>query len=188
MWQVKAPLITRYDYQEMAQGPPYFQVIEGELIMSPSPNTYHQTISRNLCLIIGRFLEKKQVGEVYLAPLDVFLSETNVYQPDVIFIGKGNLARITDRGIEGAPDLVVEILSSGTARFDRGSKRKIYAQTGVTELWIVDPDVKSIQVYRLAQDPETPVATHSATSVFSSQVLPGLKVKAAAVFKSSLRQ
>ncbi len=186
MLQTKAPLITRHDYQEMPEGPPYFQVIQGNLVMSPSPNTFHQDIVANLCHILRQYLDKKPIGVVCVAPLDVYLSEVNVYQPDVIYISNPRRSILTERGIEGAPDFVVEILSPGTARYDKGSKRKIYARTGVKELWLVDPDVRSIEVYHLARNPETPVATHGANAVFKSPLLRGLKIKAAAIFKSSI--
>ena len=186
MLQTKSPLITRHYYQEMPEGPPYFQVIEGPLVMSPSPNTFHQDVVVNLSYLLRRYLDRKPVGIVCVAPLDVYLSDVNVYQPDVIFISNARRSIVTERGIEGAPDLVVEILSPGTARYDRGSKRKIYARTGVKELWLVDPDVKAIQVYQLDRNAETPSATHGATAIFKSALLPGLRIKAAAVFKSSL--
>jgi len=188
MLQTKAPPITRYDYEEMPQGPPYYQVIEGDLVMSPSPETFHQQVARNLMFLLGSYLEKHPVGEIFAAPLDVYLNENNVYQPDVIFILNKHRSIIRDKGIEGTPDLVVEILSPGTERYDKGSKRKIYARTGVTELWIVDPVTKVIHVYYLQKDAETPAAAYAANAVFKSALFPGLKIKAAAIFKSSLRK
>jgi Uma2 family endonuclease len=187
MLQAKAPLVTRHDYQEMPEGPPYFQVIEGDLVMSPSPQMFHQEIAGRIHSLILRFLEKHPIGEVFISPLDVFLSDVNVYQPDVIFVSNARRSILTEHGLEGAPDLVVEVLSPGMARFDRGSKRKIYARTGVKELWIVDPQVKSIQVYQLTKNAETPAATLDADSVFRSPLLPRLRIKAAAIFRSSLR-
>ena len=177
------PLITRYDYQDMQEGPPYYQVIEGDLVMSPSPNTFHQVILGRIYSMILRFLEKTPMGEVFIAPLDVFLSDVNVYQPDVMFISNQRKSIITDHGMEGAPDLVVETLSPGTARFDKGSKRKIYARTGVQELWLVDPEARTIQVYLLPKDVENPVATYGPGATFTSSLLPRLKIKTALIFK-----
>ena len=127
--------------------------------MSPSPSTFHQVVLGRIYSIILRYLEKNPIGEVFIAPLDVFLSDINVYQPDVIFVSNERRSIITDHGIEGAPNLVVEALSPGTARYDKGSKRKTYGRTGVEELWFVEPDARTIQVYLLAKDPETPAAT-----------------------------
>src|SRR5271165_3501072 len=116
MLQTSVPLITRRDYEDMPQGPPYFQVIEGDLVMSPSPNTFHQTIALNVAELIRHHLKKHPLGEVFVAPLDVFLGDTNVYQPDVFFVSNQRRGIITEQGIEGAPDLVVETLSPATAR------------------------------------------------------------------------
>jgi len=188
MLHAKAPLITRHDYQEMPEGPPYFQVIEGELVMTPSPNLFHQDISGNIFTILRGYLVKHPIWSSHIAPLDVYLSDVNVYQPDVIFVSSARRSLLTDHGIEGAPDLVVEILSPGTARYDKGSKRKIYARTGVKELWLIDPDLKSIQLYEMNRNPETPAATHGANSKFTSPLFPRLTLKAAAIFKSSIQK
>ena len=186
MLQAKALPITRHDYEEMPPGPPYYQLIEGDLFMSPSPNISHQAIVGRIYSLLLQFVEKKPLGEVFVAPLDVFLSELNVYQPDVIFISNQRRSILTEHGLEGAPDLAVEVLSPGTARFDKGSKRKIYARTGVKELWLVDVEAKFIHVYQLTKDAETPAATYDEKAVFTSPLLPGLRLKAASIFKSPL--
>jgi len=155
--------------------------------MSPSPKTYHQMIIGRIYSLIGQFLEKHPLGEVFLAPLDVYLGDINVYQPDVFFVSNRQRSIITEQGIEGAPDLVVEVLSTATARYDKGSKRKIYARFGVRELWLVDPETRTIQVYLPAKDAETPLATHGEKAVFESALLPGLRVKTVAIFKSPVR-
>ena len=156
--------------------------------MAPSPNLFHQDISGNIFAILRSYLAKNPIGSVHIAPLDVYLSEVNVYQPDVIYVSKAHRSSLTERGIEGAPDLVVEILSPATARYDKGSKRKIYARTGVKELWLVDPELKSIQIYELNKNAETPAATHGVDSNFKSPLFPGLSLKAAAIFKSSIQK
>jgi Uma2 family endonuclease len=188
MLQTSTPLITRHDYEEMPEGPPYFQVIEGDLIMSPSPNTSHQDIAGRIYRLIGNFLEKHPLGETYMAPLDVFLGDVNVYQPDVLFVSNRHRSIITERGIEGAPDLVVETLSPATARYDKGFKRKIYARFGVQEYWLVDPKTLTVQIYLLGKNADTPLATHGDKATFTSSVLPGLRIKTAAIFKSRLRK
>jgi len=180
------PAITRHDYAEMPEGPPYYQVIEGELVMWPGPDTSHQSAAGSIYWLIRQFLEKHPVGYVFVAPLDVFLTEVNVYQPDVIFISKKRRSIIKKRGIEGAPELVVEVLSPGTARLDKGSKRKVYARTGVRELWLVEPAAKLIHVYYLFRDAELPVATYDEQAVFKSPLLPGLRIKAASIFASPI--
>jgi Uma2 family endonuclease len=187
MSRTNAPPITRYDYQEMREGPPYYQVIEGDLVMSPSPNTFHQELAGNIYSSIRRYLDQHSLGTVFVAPLDIFLGDVDVYQPDVMFVSNERRSIITDHGLEGAPNLVVEILSPAAARVDKGAKRKVYARSGVQELWLLDPEAKTVAVYRLDQDAESPAETHGANAVFESHLFPGLKLEAAYIFKSSHR-
>jgi Uma2 family endonuclease len=175
--------ITVHDYMGMPQGPPYYQLIEGDLYMSPSPNWHHQKISRNIERAIDRYLEENPLGELFHAPLDVCLTEINVYQPDVLFFSEARKAILGERCIEGAPDFVVEILSESTAHLDKGQKRKIYARTGVKELWFVDPGLKEIAVFDLKKSAETPKATYSGKDKFGSPVFPGLKFSCAEIFR-----
>jgi len=183
MLSKKAVQVTRYDYQQMPEGPPYFQVIEGDLVMSPSPNTQHQKIAGRIFFEFSALLQRKPLGEVFIAPLDVYLTEVNVYQPDVIFVSDQRRSIITEHGIEGAPDLVVEILSAGTARYDKGSKRKVYARTGVRELWLVNPELRMVEVYQLTRDTERPAATPGENATLSSLLLPGLRIKHSEIFE-----
>src|ERR1051325_8599738 len=109
MAQAETVALTVHDYMAMPEGPPYYQLIEGELIMSPSPNWRHQKISRNIERAIDRYLEEHDIGELFHAPMDVIINETNVYQPDVLFFRYKSKAKLGKRCIEGAPDFVVEI-------------------------------------------------------------------------------
>ena len=137
---------TYEDYEKLPEGAPY-QLIGGELIMTPSPVPYHQMISWRIGFELGKFVEDKKSGIVLHAPLDVYLSETETYQPDIIFISKDRLNIIGEKKIEAAPDLVIEILSPSTAYYDLRHKKRIYEKSGVKEYWIVDPMEKSIEVY-----------------------------------------
>ena len=182
MLATKARPITRHEYAQIPFGAPNHQLIEGDLIVAPSPGSFHQTIVGNLYQIIRDHLRSQPLGKVYLAPLDVHLSDINVYQPDLFFIRKANLAIVEEHGVEGAPDLAIEILSKTTGKFDLGPKRAVYARTGVEELWIVDPAKRTLALYRLAENPDTPAATYRATQNFTSALLPGLTGELAAVF------
>lgn len=174
--------MTRHDYQEMQEGPPYYQLVEGELVMSPSPTPNHQKVVGNIFNLIQNHLADHPVGEVYVAPLDVLLSETDVYQPDVFFMLKERRAIRAQTGIEGAPSLVVEVLSPGTERLDRGAKRQVYARTGVEELWLVDLDARTIEVFDLPKNPNVCAAVYGHGNVFGCRILPGLDIQVAAVF------
>ncbi len=183
MLKTASRALTAGDFRELSEGPPYYQLIEGDLYMSPSPNRAHQDILLQLALLIGSYLESHPNGTVHIAPSDVELSELNVYQPDLYYVSNERRRILTEQGATGAPDLVVEILSRKTARLDREVKRKIYARTGVAELWLVDPDRKRIEVYNLAESPDRPSDIYSGRRKISSPLLPGLEIPVAKVFK-----
>ncbi len=176
-------LLTADDYFLMPDTGPRYQLIEGELIMAPAPNRFHQDISRNLEFILLKYLEKNPIGTLYDAPFDVVLNEINVFQPDILFVANEQKFIFTKQGVEGAPNLVVEILSDSTARLDKIAKKKVYTDTGVAELWMINPATETIEIYFLQKDAERPAATHQAKDVFSSPTFPGLKIKAAKIFQ-----
>ncbi len=174
--------ITRHEYALIPVGAPNYQLIEGDLVMAPSPSTFHQDILLNLAGLLRDYLAAHPVGKIYIAPLDTYLSDINVYQPDLLFIRQENSGIIEEHGIEGAPDLAVEILSKSSAKYDLGPKRSVYARTGVEELWIIDPAKRTLALYRLSENADTPAATYRAKQKFTSTLLPGLSIDLAAVF------
>lgn len=182
MLSTHARPITRHEYALIPFGAPNYQLIEGDLVMAPSPSTPHQDIAGRLYRLIGNHLDAHPIGRVFIAPLDVHLTDINIYQPDVLFVREENVAIIEDHGIEGAPDLVVEILSKTTAKYDLGIKRSIYARTGVEELWIIDPAKRTLALYRLADNADSPLATYRAKQRFTSALLPGLTIELPALF------
>lgn len=160
-----------------------YEVIQGELFMAPSPNRIHQVISRNLCRLLYPFLDSTNLGSAYNAPMDVYLDDSNVVQPDIIVVLKGSAAKEIPEGIEGAPDLVMEILSPGTSRRDLQDKRELYTKFGAIEYWIVSPEARQIQVYRLKEDPLHPVAIYQEMDTVETPLLPGLTIPGTEVFK-----
>lgn len=174
--------LTVHDFQELPEGPPHYQLIQGDLLMSPSPNRYHQQILTNVASVLLAYLERKRIGKIYFAPCDVFLTELDVYQPDLLFISNERSSILGEQGIDGAPDLVVEILSPKTARLDKGVKKEVYARTGVRELWIIDPDQHQIIVYDLQKSSTLPSGTYGASQGFSSRMFPGLKIQVKKLF------
>ena len=129
-----------------SEGAPY-QLIGGELIITPTPTPYHQRISRRIEFLLIQYVEGNNLGEVFDSPIDVYFEQTETYQPDVIFISKERLDIIKETRLEGAPDLVIEILSPATAYYDLRKKFKIYEKYRVKEYWIIDPEEKNIEVY-----------------------------------------
>lgn len=173
---------TYRDYEKLPEGAPY-QLIKGELIMSPSPVPYHQRISKRLEYLIYEYAEKnKKLGEVFDAPIDVYLEETEVYQPDIIFISKERSHIIGEKKIEGAPDLVIEILSPSSAYYDLRHKMTMYAKHGVREYWIVDPEERSIEVYENRDGHFHMLEKGKEKEVIHSKVIPGLEISLDEIF------
>ena len=139
--------LTYADYLETADDERY-ELFDGELVRSPSSREIHQYILGRLFLRLGAFIYGRNLGKVYCSPFDVVLSDTDVVQPDLLFVSNGRESIVTPENIEGARDLVVEILSPATAARDRTLKLDLYARHGVQEYWIVDPDAKTIMLLR----------------------------------------
>jgi Uma2 family endonuclease len=123
-----------------------YEILDGDLFMTPAPTPYHQRVSLNLTFILLRHVREKSLGEVLEAPCDVVLSKTDILQPDILFVAADRLSIIGEKYISGPPDLVVEVLSPATADRDTDLKTKIYARFGVKEMWIADPDAKTVAV------------------------------------------
>ena len=123
-----------------------YELLDGELFVTPAPGMAHQRASRNLTGLLWQLAKESGAGEIYAAPFDIVLSDTNVVQPDLIFVSSERAHIITEANVQGAPDLVVEILSPSTADRDLTVKRGIYARHGVQEYWIVDTDARTVTV------------------------------------------
>lgn len=171
---------TRY-LRETAEGE-YFAVIEGEQIMSPSPNRWHQIALINLTSRLKEFLKNNQLGSIYIAPFDVFFSDKSFVQPDLIFVAKEHTDRITNNGIKGAPDLVVEIISPGSTRIDRVTKRQLYANFGVPEYWIVSPNERTVEVLTLKSGLYEASGLYENDEILSSPLLSGFSIKVTELF------
>lgn len=175
-------LLTVEDYRATPEGSRH-QLVEGELIMAPAPNLFHQTIIGNFYLLLANFLARTPLGKVFLAPCDVYLSAHDVVQPDLLFLATAHLDRLGEDGVHGPPDLVVEVLSPATAQLDKKTKRRLYARTGVKEMWLVDPLLLQIHQYDLVQDAAKPIRLIEEGERFSTPLLPGLILSVDDVFK-----
>ena len=163
---------TYADYLETSDDERY-ELLHGELVMAPAPREIHQYALINLIIEIGAFVKKHNLGDVYSAPTDVVLSDLNVVQPDLLFISNERAHIITPENIQGAPDLVVEILSPSTAERDRSVKSDLYAEHGVHEYWIVAPDARTITVFLLDEGAFEEVDTYSEGETLTSPMLAG---------------
>lgn len=159
-----------------------YQLIEGDLVREPAPTTTHQTILVNLAVLLAPFVKSNGLGRVFTAPTDVYLSDTNVVQPDVLFVSAARAHLITERDVHGAPDLVIEIASPSTERRDRQVKREIYARHGVSEYWLVHPLDRTVETFRLENGRFAAAGSYRGTDAFTTPLLPGLRIEPDAVF------
>jgi Uma2 family endonuclease len=152
------PAVRGWTYEEFANLPDdgnRYEVIAGELYVTPPPETPHQEASARFFMELRGFATNDHaLGLVLYAPVAVLFGDGDYLEPDIIFLSDARKHFRTRRGIEGPPDLVVEVLSRSTARHDRGLKRERYAHFGVPEYWIIDPDRGAVEVYDLQRDAE----------------------------------
>jgi Uma2 family endonuclease len=156
-----------------------YELLDGACVMVPAPTTRHQQISRNLEFLLLAHVRQQRLGTVLDAPIDVIFGvgeEREVVQPDIVFIRTERRSIVTEPAIQGAPDLIVEILSPGTEIRDRGYKRTLYARYGVREYWIVDPKAQQIDVLVLGAAGFDPRGTYGAADRLTSPLFPLLEL------------
>jgi Uma2 family endonuclease len=145
-------LLTYADYAAFPDDGHRYQLLEGELVMTPSPNRWHQEVSLELASQLLVHVRKHDLGKVFDAPLDVTLDDHNVVQPDILFVSKERAGVLQGARVIGAPDLCVEILSPGSQRIDRVRKLELYARFDVKHYWIIDLGSRAIEEYSLHDD------------------------------------
>ena len=175
----------KYTYDDYLKTPDdkRYELIEGELYMTPSPITNHQRISGRIEFELRKFVVENDCGEVFDAPYDVYFDDENVVQPDILFISKDRLNIIGDKNLQGAPDLVIEILSESNAYRDLIQKKKLYARHGVQEYWIVVPGEKTIDIHILKDKTYQLYQTLGEDEILESPILKGFKMELKAIFK-----
>jgi Uma2 family endonuclease len=181
---------TRLTYDDFLQFPDdglRHELIDGEHYVTPSPNFRHQQLSARLHAEFVRYLDRHPgIGEALYAPLDVVFTRYDVVEPDLLFIAANRTGVITEKNIQGAPSLVIEILSPATRKRDKGIKRDLFARGDVEEYWIVDPDHATITVHRRAADGSFPCIDALAadrTDVLRTPLLPGFALSLADLFR-----
>ena len=176
---------TYEDYLALPEGGPIrYEVIDGDLCMTPSPNIRHQKISMNLSEIVRHFLRSNPLGEIFAAPCDVVFSQEllQVVEPDLVFVSKDHSSILTEKNIQGVPDLLVEILSPTTEVNDRRLKFSLYERFGVPEYWIVDPETETVQVFRLVEGHYASPLEFRKEDRLETPFLPGLSIPLSDVF------
>lgn len=174
--------VTYEDYYRLDDDRRY-EVIGGELFLVPSPNVFHQQISIRLSTLLYNYVFENNLGLLLEAPMDVCFTSEDIVQPDIIFISRERQDIVSEANIQGAPDLIIEILSSTTARRDRTKKKDLYARHGVKELWIIHPVTQTIEVFTLeGESYKEPIFYTRRNDKVFSLVLPELKIKPSDIF------
>jgi len=170
---------TYEDYLDFPDDGKRYEIVDGEVFVTPAPNVRHQDIVGWLFVRLYQHVDLHGGGRVFVAPVDVVLSPTDVVEPDILFVADIDTPRITAANLQGPPTLAVEVVSD--PRHDRVRKRRLYAQFGVAEYWLVDPDGERVEVYRLSgQEYPTPTLLEAGT-VLTSELLPGLSIEVTAL-------
>ena len=173
---------TYVDYLNAPEDKRY-ELLDGDLVMTPAPGELHQRVSIVLGWKLIEFVTERGLGRVYQAPFDVVLSDTDVVQPDLLFVSDARAHIVTAANVRGAPDLVVEILSPSTAERDRTFKRSLYARHGVSEYWIVDTVAKNVTVLLFRDGGFEVAAEYGEGENLTSPALPGFALSIDEVFR-----
>jgi Uma2 family endonuclease len=154
------------------------ELVEGEHVVTPAPTRRHQELAVRLLLALGNYLQAHPIGHLYPAPIDVILSDTDVVQPDIVYVSHER-SQVLGTWIHGAPDLAVEIVSPSSRRNDEVLKRRLFDRFDVREYWVVDPEVESVKVYRRSEAGTFPRAAELSREeghTLESPLLPGLTI------------
>ena len=173
-----APLKRILDYDDYAAIPPdgkRYELIEGDVHVASAPSPRHQWASRKLERQLEDYFEGRGIGRVFNAPIDVILTRNDVVQPDLVLVT--DPTQISSRGIEGAPELLVEVLSSFTETYDRNTKARRYAALGIRHLWFVDTSDRRIEAYRLEGSMWSPVLEGERDDTLTHPDWPGLTIR-----------
>ena len=178
-------LFTYEDYRNTPDDERY-EVIDGELIMVATPSVIHQMIQDNIGLLLNLFIRANNLGRLFYTATDVYLSDTNVVQPDLLFVSRERAHVLTYGVVNGAPDLVVEILSPSTARLDKVRKRELYARFRVPEYWQADAETRSVAVLTLAGDDYEIAGVYGMGETLVSPLLPGFRLDIDDIFDADV--
>jgi Uma2 family endonuclease len=144
-------VLTYADYAALPADGRRYEVHEGKLSVTPAPSPRHQRASGHLNDLLRRHVQERGLGEVLYSPIDVILDETTIVQPDLVYLDPTRAGLVSERGIEGPPTLVVEILSPSTTHIDRSTNRRLYGRYGVPYYWIADPEARTIEALALSE-------------------------------------
>ena len=176
------PRLTYPELRLMPDDGKRYELIDGEVFVTPSPNEKHQRVLGNLFLSFSSHARPGNLGRVYIAPFDVVFGEKTALQPDLLFVSAKRLGIIGPEYVLGAPDLVVEILSPYRQSYDRVTKLEQYALYGVTEYWIIDPIAESVEIYALVGSKYELKGVFAGDDNLQTPLLPGWEIAAGNLF------
>ena len=183
---------TRFTYDDFQLFPDdgrRHEIIDGEHYVTPSPVTRHQRLVQRIHFALESHLRQHQAqGEVFVAPFDVVFSQHDVVEPDLLLVAADQTEILTEKNVQGAPALVVEVLSEGTRKRDEQVKRRLFERSGVREYWLVDPELDLIKVYRRQPDgafPRIAALVAEEKAVLSTLLLPGFSLPLPGLFARS---
>ena len=184
--EVPGPKQGHWTYRDYAalDDEQHYEIVNGVLLMTPAPSWSHQEVVLETASYLRTYLRTFGLGGVFTAPLDVELSPEYVFQPDVVVLLKENREKLRERHIVGAPDLVVEVASPGTAPYDRLTKYDAYARAGVPEYWIVRLDAQTVEVLVLDRVTYRSLGIFGGQVTLPSRVVPELSVHVEQFFAS----
>ena len=163
------------------------ELIDGEHYVTPSPNIRHQALVVRLTVALANYFNERPIGQVFCSPLDCVFTNFDVVEPDVLVVLEDQATILTEQNVRGAPAIVIEILSPGTSRRDRGIKRELYERGGVREYWLVDPVRDCVELFpRMQGGALTSAAELSAAEAgtLGSALLPGFSLDLADLFRA----
>lgn len=169
--------LTYSEYARLPETGKRYELYDGRLMVVPAPSPKHQIVLGNLFERLHVHVRVHGLGRVFASPIDPILDSDNVCQPDLLFVGQGRSHLFTDRGVEGPPDLVVEILSGATEARDRREKFQLYFPFGVSEYWIIDPEGKTLEMYRRATGRYEVIRTLHPPDTLDPPQFPGLTLR-----------
>jgi Uma2 family endonuclease len=178
--------LTYDDFVKLPDDGKRYEIIDGELFVNPSPVPQHQRLVLRIAFEFELHFRRHGGGQVFPAPLDVKFDNFNVVEPDVLVIKTDRAAIVGPKNVQGAPNLVVEVLSDGTRRLDEIKKKKLYDQGGVDEYWIVDGELELVKIYRrtaAAFERVAEISTEEGGAI-TTPLFPGFSFDVRALFAS----
>ena len=179
--------VVKFTYEDYLTTPEdeRYELLDGDLIMVAAPNLKHQRVSAALHALLHHFIRDRALGTLLYAPCDVVLSDTDVVQPDLLFVSREREHLLSDgEKVRGAADLVIEILSPSSVETDRGAKRDLYGAHGVAEYWLVDPMAETVSIHRQRGGVLAAVGTFGRGQTLRSLLFAGLELRLDDIFSS----